>query len=63
MIDETKDFFELPRFPINEKYGKIDRFKTLMKTLPFKYNQLALEDKYLIQANNPPLIQIYFMII
>ena len=20
VIDETKDFFELPRFPINEKY-------------------------------------------
>ena len=35
VIDETKDFFELPRFPINEKYGNIDRFKTLVKTLPF----------------------------
>ena len=32
VIDETKDLLELPRFPINEKYGEIDRFKTLMKT-------------------------------
>ena len=23
VIDETKDFFELPRFPINEKYGEL----------------------------------------
>ena len=23
VIDETKDFYELPRFPINEKYGEI----------------------------------------
>ena len=22
VMDETKDFFELPRFPINEKYGE-----------------------------------------
>ena len=28
VIDETKDLFELPRFPINEKYGEIKRFKT-----------------------------------
>ena len=35
VIDETKDLWELPRFPINEKYGEIERFKTLMKTLAF----------------------------
>ncbi len=60
VIDETKDFFELPRFPINEKYGNIERFKTLVKTLPFKYKSISPDDKYLIQANNPPLIQIEF---
>ena len=36
VIDETKDLFELPRFPINEKYGELKRFNTLMKTLPLK---------------------------
>ena len=40
VIDETKDLWELPRFPINEKYGEIQRFKTLMKTLPFKYKNI-----------------------
>ena len=23
VMDETKDFYEFPRFPINEKYGEI----------------------------------------
>ena len=31
VIDETKDFYELPRYPINEKYGEIKRFKSLTK--------------------------------
>ena len=48
VIDETKDKFELPRFPINEKYGEIKRFKTLMKTLPLKFESITPEDKYLI---------------
>jgi len=60
VIDETKDFFELPRFPINEKYGKIDRFKTLVKTLPFKYKNIYPKDKYLIDSKNPPLVKIEF---
>ena len=39
-MDETKDFYELPRYPINEKYGEIKRFKSLTKTLPFKYKKI-----------------------
>ena len=42
-MDETKDFYELPRFPINEKYGEIKRFKSLTKTLPFKYKKIFLK--------------------
>ena len=34
VIDETKDLFELPRFPINEKYGELKRFSSITKTLP-----------------------------
>ena len=41
-MDETKDFYELPRFPINEKYGEIKRFNSLIKTLPFKYKKFIL---------------------
>ncbi len=60
VIDETKDLWELPRFPINEKYGEIKRFKTLMKTLPFKYKKITPEDKYLLQSGNPPKVTINF---
>ena len=60
VIDETKDLWELPRFPINEKYGELSRFKTLMKTLPFKYQKIIPEDKYLLQSKNPPNVKIFF---
>ena len=60
VIDETKDKFELPRFPINEKYGEINRFKTLMKTLPLKFESIKPEDKYLVQSKNPPVVKIRF---
>ena len=59
-MDETKDFFEFPRFPINEKYGEIKRFKSLMKTLPFKYKKVLPEEKYLLQSQNPPDVKIEF---
>ena len=61
VIDETKDYFELPRFPINEKYGDVKRFKTLMKTLPFKYKSIVPENKYLLQSKNPPVVKIKFL--
>ena len=60
VIDETKDFYELPRFPINEKYGKIERFKTLVKTLPLKYKKIYPEEKYLADSKNPPKVKIEF---
>ena len=60
MIDETKDFWELPRFPINEKYGEISRFRTLMKTLPFKYKKIDPNEKYLVKSKNPPNVKIEF---
>ncbi len=60
VMDETKDFYEFPRFPINEKYGEIKRFKSLMKTLPFKYKAVLPEEKYLLQSKNPPDVQIEF---
>ena len=60
VMDETKDLYELPRFPINEKYGELNRFKTLMKTLPFKYEKIIPEDRYLLQSNNPPNVKIFF---
>ena len=60
VIDETKDFYELPRFPINEKYGEIKRFKSLTKTLPFKYKEILPNEKYLLKNKNPPKVKIQF---
>ena len=60
VMDETKDLFELPRFPINEKYGEIKRFYSLTKTLPFKYTKITPEEKYLLQNKNPPKVNINF---
>tara|TARA_A100001015_G_scaffold170051_1_gene189005 strand:+ start:420 stop:1352 length:933 start_codon:yes stop_codon:yes gene_type:complete len=60
VMDETKDLFELPRYPINEKYGEIKRFSSLMETLPFKYKNIFPEEKYLLQSQNPPKVNIEF---
>ena len=60
VMDETKDLYELPRFPINEKYGEIKRFNSITKTLPFKYKKVTPEEKLLYQANNPPEVKIEF---
>ena len=60
VMDETKDLYELPRYPINEKYGEIERFKSLTKTLPFKYKSIYPEEKYLLQDKNPPEVKIHF---
>ena len=40
VADETKDFYELPRFPINEAYGELSRFKTVLKTIPLKFKSI-----------------------
>ena len=60
VMDDTKNFYELPRFPINEKYGEIKRFNSLMKTLPFKYQNIFPDEKYLLQSRNPPQVKINF---
>ena len=60
VIDETKNLYELPRFPINEKYGELKRFTSLTKTLPFKYKKILPVEKYLINSKNPPEVRIEF---
>ncbi len=60
VIDPTKDFLSLPRFPINEKYGELKRFKTLLTTLPFPYENITPKDRYLKAGENPPKIKIKF---
>ena len=43
VIDVNKDKFELPRFPINEKYGEIKRFKSIISYFPLEYEKLYPE--------------------
>ena len=60
VVDETKDYLELPRFPINEKYGELKRFSTLLRTIPLKYISIIPEEKYINDTTNPPNVQIKF---
>ena len=60
VIDSSKDFLELPRFPINEKYGTLKRFKFILQTLPFPYKSITPENRYLKKSGNPPEVRIKF---
>ena len=60
VIDLNKDKYELPRFPINEKYGDLERFKFLINLLPIQYKDIIPEEKFLLDANNPPKLVIEF---
>ena len=60
IIDINKDKFELPRFPINEKYGDLKRFKSLINYKPLEYKNLKPEEKKLNENNNPPKVTVEF---
>ncbi len=60
VIDLTKNRFELPRFPINEKYGDLERFEFIIKLFPIPYKNLKPEDKFVKNEMNPPIIEIEF---
>ena len=60
VIDLNKEKFQLPRFPINENYGKIERFKSIIKTYPLEYKNLSPIEKELSTKNNPPNFKVEF---
>ena len=60
VIDINKDKFELPRFPINEKYGDLERFKFLLNLLPLQYKIITPEEKFITNQNNPPEMIVEF---
>jgi len=60
VIDLNKNRFELPRFPINEKYGELKRFKSIINYFPLEYKEIFPKEKYLSQENNPPKFQVKF---
>jgi len=59
VIDISKNRYELPRFPINEKYGDLKRFKFLINLQPLQYKKIYPDDKYLTY-NNPPEFSVEF---
>ena len=59
VIDINKDRHELPRFPINKKYGNLKRFEFLIKLNPLQYKVLYPLEKYLTD-NNPPKFLVEF---
>ena len=60
VIDVNKEKFQLPRFPINEKYGEIKRFTSILKTYPLEYKKLFPYEKKLDKLNNPPSFYVEF---
>jgi len=60
VIDLNKDKFELPRFPINENYGVIKRFNSILKSYPLEYKNLFPSEKQINKKNNPPLFKVEF---
>jgi peptidoglycan/xylan/chitin deacetylase (PgdA/CDA1 family) len=60
VIDVNKDRHEIPRFPINEKYGDLKRFEFLINLNPLQYKFLYPAEKYLTNNNNPPKFQVEF---
>ena len=60
VIDINKNRHELPRFPINEKYGDLKRFKFLINLHPLQYKVLYPDEKYLTNNNNPPKFLVEF---
>ena len=60
VIDLNKEKYELPRFPINEKYGELKRFKSIINYFPLEYKNLYPKNKLLDVNNNPPKFSVEF---
>ena len=60
VIDVNKEKFQLPRFPINENYGELKRFISIIKTYPLEYKKLLPLEKKLNKSNNPPSFFVEF---
>ena len=60
VIDVNKNKFELPRFPINEKYGELKRFKSLINYNPLEYKSIKPDEKRIDDNNNPPQLVVEF---
>ena len=60
VIDVNKEKYELPRFPINEKYGELKRFNSIINYSPLEYKSLKPIEKKLDHKKNPPQFSVEF---
>ena len=60
VIDINKEKYELPRFPINEKYGELKRFNSIINYSPLEYKNLKPVEKKLNHQKNPPEFSVEF---
>ena len=60
VIDLNKNKYELPRFPINENYGEIKRFESIIKSYPLEFKNLFPLEKKIVKKNNPPSFKVEF---
>jgi len=60
VIDVNKNKFELPRFPINENYGDLKRFSSILNSFPLEYEQILPHEKKLNNKSNPPEFKVKF---
>ncbi len=53
-IARTGDRFALPRYPFNETYGDMDRFRLAVNSLPLPVRDVTPADTLVRPAGNPP---------
>lgn len=53
-IARTTDRYALPRFPLNETYGSLERFRLVANALPLPVLEVTPADPMLNAGNNPP---------
>ena len=53
-IGRTDDIFALPRYPLSERYGDMERFRLVANSLPLPVSEMMPPDPLLSAATNPP---------
>jgi len=53
VVNQLTNFYYIPRFSLNEKYGSIDRFRLIINALPLPVKEITPVDP-MIKKNNPP---------
>lgn len=54
-IGRTSNLYALPRYPMNESYGGMDRFRLAVNSLPLPVEDVTPRDNKLTPESNPPL--------